>query len=323
MIKHITYHILHKEQNGETSKEINPTPFIPNDAHQNFLDKLTKAYKGKAGKGFGTFDADEDSFPMPKLLRDYSEDNDFQGLTVRMMNVLSSKIESQAFATGGKVFISHYEDQAHDYMLIAILSDKTGFSAQNWEMIESEMLDIEHLKYAGRIDLTAWQANESRYVSFLKGQGDISQYFKEFLACNDALEAKNETKKLVELLEEFTKEQEYELEEKTAFFHDVKSYLTEMSNTGGSFAVEEFANRVYPSDPALLQEKLSNADNGVQDGFTPYKTALIRLTTFAGKTKNWRLSFVRNAVLDGEISQENGKIIIHNPTLDLLEAFRE
>lgn len=323
MIKHITYHILHKEQNGETSKEINPTPFTPNDAHQNFLDKLTKAYKGKAGKGFGTFDADEDSFPIPKLLRDYLEDNDFQGLTVRMMNVLSSKIESQAFATGGKVFISHYEDQAHDYILIAILSDKTGFSAQNWEMIESEMLDIEHLKYAGRIDLTAWQANESRYVSFLKGQGDISQYFKEFLACNDALEAKNETKKLVKLLEEFTKEQEYELEEKTAFFHDVKSYLTEMSNTGGSFAVEEFANRVYPSDPALLQEKLSNADNGVQDGFTPYKTALIRLTTFAGKTKNWRLSFVRNAVLDGEISQENGKIIIHNPTLDLLEAFRE
>lgn len=61
-------------------------------------------------------------------------------------------------------------------------------------MIESEMLDIEHLKYAGRIDLTAWQANELRHVSFLKGHGDVSQYFKDFLACNDALESKNETK---------------------------------------------------------------------------------------------------------------------------------
>ena len=35
-------------------------------------------------------------------------------------------------------------------------------------MLENEMLDIEHLKYAGRIDLTAWQANETRYISFLK-----------------------------------------------------------------------------------------------------------------------------------------------------------
>lgn len=77
-----------------------------------------------------------------------------------------------------------------------------------------------------------------------------------------------------------------------------------MSNNGGSFVVEEFANRVYPSNPKLLQEKLSNVDNGVQDGFTPYKTALTRLTTFAGKTKNWRLSFDRNAMLEGEISRK-------------------
>lgn len=321
MIKHITYHILHKEQNGEARKEINPTPFTPNESHQNFLDKLTKAYKSKAGKGFGSFDNNEDSFPMPRLLRDYFVDNDFQNLTVRMINILLSKIESQSFATGGKVFISHYEDQNRDYMIIAILVDRIGFSAQDWNMTESEMLDIEHLKYAGRIDLTAWHANESRYISFLKGQGDVSQYFKEFLACNDALEAKNETKKLVELLEEFTREQEYELETKTAFFQDVKSYLIEMSNSGGSFVVEEFANRVYPSNPQLLQEKLSNVDNGVQDGFTPHKSALTRLTTFAGKTKNWRLSFDREAILEGQISEENGKIVINNPTLELLEAF--
>lgn len=258
---------------------------------------------------------------MPKFLNDYLGDDDFQRLTVRMMNTLLVKIQSQPFATGGKVFIAHYENQDSNYLLIAILADRVGFSAQNWEMLESEMLDIEHLKYAGRVDLTAWQANETRYISFLKGQGDISVYFKEFLSCNDALVAREETKKLVVLLEEFTREQGYELEQKTTFFNDVKSYLTDISNNGGSFNTEEFTNRVYPSDPQLLQEKLSNVETGVQDGFTPDKTALKRLITFVGKTKNWRLSFDRTAISEGQISTDSGKIIVNNPTLELLEAF--
>lgn len=322
-IRHITYHILHKEQNGEAKLELNPSPLTPNEAHHNFLETLTKAYRVRAGKGFGSFDSDEDNFPMPRFLNDYFGNDDFQRLTVRMMNTLLVKIQSQPFATGGKVFIAHYENQDSNYLLIAILADRVGFSAQNWEMLENEMLDIEHLKYAGRIDLTAWQANETRYISFLKGQGDVSVYFKEFLSCNDALVAREETKKLVVLLEEFTREQGYELEQKTAFFNDVKSYLTDISNNGGSFNTEEFTNRVCPSNPQILQEKLSDLEHGVQDGFTPDKVSLKRLVTFVGKTRNWRLSFDRNAMSEGDITRENGKTIIHNPTPELLEAFNE
>ena len=51
---------------------------------------------------------------------------------------------------------------------------------------------------------------------------------KNFLSCNDALVAREETKKLVSLLEEFTREQGYELEQKTTFFNDVKSYLADI-----------------------------------------------------------------------------------------------
>ena len=29
-IRHITYHILHKEQNGEAKLELNPSPLTPN-----------------------------------------------------------------------------------------------------------------------------------------------------------------------------------------------------------------------------------------------------------------------------------------------------
>ncbi|MRJ11654.1 hypothetical protein EDL98_11320 [Ornithobacterium rhinotracheale] len=61
MITDIIYHILNKEQySSEGTLDINPSPISPNDAHHKFLDQLNKAYAGRAGKGFGVFDDNED-----------------------------------------------------------------------------------------------------------------------------------------------------------------------------------------------------------------------------------------------------------------------
>jgi conserved hypothetical phage-related protein len=112
-------------------------------------------------------------------------------------------------------FIIHYESENNIYMLVAILSEKAGFLAQDWQITENEILDIEHLKFAGRVNLTAWQNNDkSRYISFLKGKDDVSEYFKEFLACNDALIASIKTKKLVNFLEEFASDKQFSQERK-------------------------------------------------------------------------------------------------------------
>ncbi|UNH27377.1 nucleoid-associated protein [Moellerella wisconsensis] len=320
-MKNIIYHVLHKEQQGEGTLDLNPTPFVPNQAHLNFLDALKKAYTSRAGKGFGTFDIDEDSYPMPRLLRDYLSNGDFYDLSLRMMNILLNKINGQTLATGGKVFITDYEDQGHDYMLIAILSEKVAFTAQNWQMAENETLDIEHLKFAGRIDLTAWEADESRYISFLKGQGDIAGYFRDFLACNDALFANAETKKLVDSLTEFAAEKNLDLEAKSAFFEQAQFYLRQISDNNEPFILETFANRVWPEEPQTLKDKLGNANDGISDGFVPDKRSIRALSTYTGKTKHWRLSFDREAISSGHISAENDKIIINNPTEELLKAF--
>lgn len=322
MIKHIIYHILNKEVQGSTDIDPSPTEITPTEVHLNFLNKLTEAYSGKAGKGFGQFDSDEDSYPMPKIVRDYLNDQNFYTATKRMMNTLSNRIQDQPLATGGKVFIIHFEENSSEYLLIAILSEKKAFSTTDWQLEEEEVLALEHLKYAGRINLTSWQAGEKRYISFLKGQGDIAQYFKLFLGCNDILEAQQETKKLVEHLEEFANQQGLDVEQKTAFFERAQEYLYEISDNEEPFSTETFANRVWSENPQELKDKLSDAEAGVSDGFTPDKRSLKKLSTFKGKTKHWCLSFDRTAVLYSEITLIDGKIIINNPTDSLLGAFQ-
>ena len=321
MIKHIIYHILNKEAQGSPSIDPSPTEIVPTNVHLNFLNKLVEAYSGKAGKGFGKFDADEDSYPMPRIVREYLENQDFYSATKRMMNTLFDRIQKQLLATGGKVFIIHFEENRSEYLLIAMLSEKTAFSTTDWQSEEEEVLALEHLKYAGRINLTAWQAGEQRYISFLKGQGDIAQYFKSFLGCNDVLIAQQETKKLIEQLEEFATEQELDIEQKTAFFERSQEYLYEISNNEEPFSAETFANRVWSENPQELKDKLADAENGIADGFIPDKRSIKKLSTFTGKTKHWRLSFDRTAVSSGDIELNNGKIIINNPPEGLLGAF--
>ena len=322
MIKHIIYHILNKEVQGSTDIVPSPTEITPTEVHLNFLNKLTEAYSGKAGKGFGQFDSDEDSYPMPKIVRDYLNDQNFYAATERMMNTLSNRIQDQPLATGGKVFIIHFEENRSEYLLIAILSEKIAFSTTDWQLEEEEVLALEHLKYAGRINLTSWQAGEKRYISFLKGQGGIAQYFKLFLGCNDILEAQQETKKLVEHLEEFANQQGLDVEQTTAFFKRAQEYLYEISDNEEPFSTETFANRVWSENPQGLKDKLSDAEAGVSDGFIPDKRSLKKLSTFTGKTKHWCLSFDRTAILNSEITLIDGKIIINNPTDSLLGAFQ-
>ncbi|MDO4626900.1 MAG: nucleoid-associated protein [Pasteurellaceae bacterium] len=320
-IEHIIYHILNKEVQGNPSIVPSPTEIVPTEVHLNFLSKLVEAYSGKTGKGFGQFDTDEDSYPMPRIVREYLTNQDFYSATERMMNTLSTRIQEQPLATGGKVFIIHFTENHSEYLLIAMLSEKTAFSTTDWQLEEEEVLALEHLKYAGRINLTAWLAGEQRYISFLKGQGDVAQYFKFFLGCNDVLIAQQETKKLVEHLEEFANEQELDVEQKTEFFERAQEYLYEISNNEEPFSAETFANRVWSENPQALKYKLSDAENGVSDGFIPDKRSIKKLSTFTGKTRHWRLSFDRTAVLSGDIELNSGKIIINNPPESLLGAF--
>nr|DAI22377.1 MAG TPA: 37-kD nucleoid-associated bacterial protein [Caudoviricetes sp.] len=324
MIKHIIYHELAKEQFNTAKLTINPNEHPSDDINSAFLAHLIKAYSGKAGKGYGYFEPDTDSYPMPKILKEYltSPDTLFESTSERMMKVLETEINRKPSASGGKVIIAHYVENAHDYLLVALLNEHVTFSANNWKMLQNESLDIEHLKFAGRVDLTAWQNGTARYISFLKGRDNVSQYFKLFLACNDVLIAQEETKKLVGLIEEFAEEKNLDTESKSDFFRRVQDYLYEINEHNEPFSADTFANRVWAHAPQELTEKLANDEKGISEGFIPDKRSVKALSTFSGKTKHWSLTFNRSAISDGEIELSNDKLIINNPPEKLIRAFR-
>lgn len=325
MIKHIIYHIINKDAHGVGVVQENPEE-LPNDQLENrLLEELDKSYTEKAGKGYGYFEEDIDLYPISNILNDYLEYKDtFYDCSKRMLKVLCHNINdpSATAAKGGCVFIAHYENNNHEYLLVALISERTTYAAVDWGINERNALNIDQLKFAGRIDITAWKEGKERYISFLKGKGEVAQYFKKFLACNDVLIDQAETAKLVKLMQTFSDEISLDLIDKTKLLDDAKSYLIEISNADERFMLESFANRIWPTDPSRLIIHLSSRDDslGVSDGFKPDKRSLRALTVHSHKTKHWSCTFDNQAMVDGLISKSGNKIIINQPG-KLLEAF--
>ena len=330
-IKQIIFHVLNKEANQTQIATFETNPEVDTETggegYQQLIDDLCKRYAGRAGKAYGYFEADTDNYPMQNIVSDYFVDKDqnFYDTSLRMISVLTEKARTETFATGGNVVISHYSETDSEYILVAIVNETNPSRKNGWRIEKTNVFDINNLKFAGRIDLTAWQSNAERYISFLKGSGDVSIYFKRFLGCDDTFIATTETKKLVQLLSRFVEEQRLEGADKEAFFEQADTFLKDLADQGNVFEPDIFANAVWPSEPEALQQVLADSEVQLSSGFIPDKRSLQKLTNFSGKTRYWNLGFHRKALSEGDIeyNPSNGTITIHNLPNDLIESLNK
>lgn len=334
MIKNIVYHILFKEPGAINNSTVDLSPAILqiDDTAKELLIQLLSKYKGKAGKGYGKFDDDTLNFPTSTLLKNYIEQNDFYQTTCQMMTILEKEINTQSGAKGGKVVFIHYEELNKEYFLVTLLSDKVGLKAQNWGLTQEDVLNIEHMRFAGRINLSLWlnPDNQLRYISFLKGERVVADYFKKFIGCNDAVMANAETATLVEYVKRFANSKELELGKKNSLFLKAQLFLREISDAEESyFSLQAFANHVWPEEPDKLIEcfeEYGNVDGKyISDGFKPDKGALKKLTVHSFRTKHRSLSFDDEAVKLGEVTVDpiNKTVTYHNLPQSLFGNYAE
>jgi Nucleoid-associated protein len=191
-IKGLIVHKFEKVQHQHGTILARETPVATTDAVQRLVDALHSLYSERAGKGYGKFEADEDTFPMQRRVRAYFVDksDDFQAYSLAALNILKGKADEAPLSTGGYVLVAHLFNGVRDYLLFAIVTDTLGSAiTEKLEIIDSNHLDLNEFRVAGRIDLTGWVGKEDRYISFLKGKkANVSGYFKHFLGCNDTVQ---------------------------------------------------------------------------------------------------------------------------------------
>ncbi|QWC57756.1 nucleoid-associated protein [Erythrobacter sp. 3-20A1M] len=265
---------------------------------QRVIDELYDLYNRRASKSHGRFTTAE-GYPTQAQVRDYVEDpeNDFLRLTLRMMETLRSQAQARSASTGGHVLFAHFRREGHDYLLVAIITDKLSAALTSQRDVRDvRHLDLDGFRFAGRINLTAWAIGDERYISFLKGKGDVSEYFRHFLGCDSVVQDRVDTSNLVAALKEFVAEAKMSEKEGNEFLGRAKAICERASRAREEIEFDALANELMPKDPKKLADHLAHTDRGLSDRFVPDRRALASLVRFRGGTKQWKVEFDRDAV---------------------------
>lgn len=270
---------------------------------QRVIGELHDLYNRRASKSHGKFTTNE-GYPTQEQVRDYVtvEEKDFLHLTSRMMGTLRNQAQARSASTGGHVLFAHFRRDGRDFLLVAIVTEKLSAAlTSQTDMQDVQHLDIDGFRFAGRVNLTAWAGGEERYISFLKGKGDVSEYFRHFLGCDSVVQDRVDTSNLVTALKDFVIEMKMPEKEGNEFLGRAKAICERASRAKEEIGFEALANELMPKDPRRLADHLAHTDRGLSDRFVPDRRALASLVRFKGATKQWKVEFDRDALSTGVV----------------------
>lgn len=291
------------------------------------VEQVQRIYSERSNKQYGEFDVSGETPGIRAYLEKlYADDGeDFLTLSDRMMHVLKGQADEQNFATGGHVLIVDSTNGATRWFVVAMLNSVDGsWIDENFRILRAPHVDLEGLRFAGRVNMTAWQANEGpRYISFLGGRSnDVSRYFQRFLGCTTVKKDLQDTRNLIDGIKQFAKDRGMSREATQTLEDRAYESCEELVRTSVPVSIEAFCNRVFPDDPDALSEALAKADPPIADGFMIAKRGLTGLKKFIADGPGWRLDFDREQMTKDTIrfDRDARSLIITNLPADVIEA---
>ncbi|MBD5800616.1 Nucleoid-associated protein YejK [Azoarcus sp. Aa7] len=304
-ITHLVVHKLHRAGESPASAELRDGACRVDDAAVRLVERLCGHYADRSSRGYGRFaeEAETDT-PLPRLVREYVVDKslDFAAVSQRMMDALRLCADEEGAEVTGHVVIARILEGASDCLWIAVVGEAVGSAVTGaLDIVDCLHLDFSVLPAVGRIDLTGWQRGDERYISFLKGRGDVAPWFKRFLGCGDVVIALKETKKLVQRLSDFADTQRLEAPARDAMLERAHGYLDELGEAGSPLALDEIARKVWPEQPERLDAVLSSGEAPLASGFVPDRRAIRPLVRFRAAGEQWKLEFDRSSLHSGAV----------------------
>lgn len=326
-VNHVIVHKLIKEKHGKATVIERKSSLKVTDPVKKLILAIHDLYASKASKGYGRFEADEVNYPSSGILRTTFIEKSISFLdgSKKLLSVLSAKAGGVPLATGGYVLMAQVTNSANvTWFLVAIINNVDGsvINDETLEVIDAMHVDLSNLRVAGRVNLSDWEkADEDiRYVGFLKQRGEIADYFKVFLGCNELIADTEETKKLVGALKKFAKAQGLNQLAEDNFLQSAFNYCEERNKNDEPLSLEALSNVAWPNEPKKLQDAF--VDDGVQisDGFVPDGRSIKALMRLKYKTEYWTVDIDRHALSQGYAyyNQKKGELTL----LKLPEALK-
>lgn len=310
VLKELVVHLVEKQaDSGQSKLSMSHESIAGSPTLERFLDDLNKVYNSKASKVFGCFMVPEAELPqddngpvnsMKTLLTAYVEKQiNFIDYTQQAMALLKHHIDQSGKSTGGYMIFGHYTLFGSDFMLIVMLNNVPGISVNNkLEINNIDYLDISRLHLAARIDISQWQdePESGRYISLIRAKEShkLSDYFRNFIGCDETIDSKKETSELFTAVNQFCEKEFRADEEKSLFKQKAAEYCIDQADKGQNVVLKDFSNYVTEGSVDDFMNYVNSEQFNLTQEISPNKSVIRRFNKLSG----------RNALLSITINEE-------------------
>lgn len=323
-IKNIILHRIDKELK-EKSKLTYSDKLMPIDETViEFVSKLLKIYSSK-NPSQGTFEEDKTIYPFQNKVKDYINNGDFLNFTQEAMLLLQNRIDIST-TTGGYVLFVHYEEKKVNFIISAMMDKSAQYTNTDDLGIKKLMtLNVEKLARANRLNVEKWEKNDGRYLTFIKGTREVSQYFIKFIGATDISSAKENFKTLKDSIKKYSKTNSISLSRQDEIRESISNYFNECLAEKKDVEIESVSSIINPSEPfAFLgfiedNEIEISGKIGIHD-----RKDFENFTRSRLKEDGYSLVFEKELIKKGKISRGNdNSVVIHNIPKDKLDSIFE
>jgi len=336
IISNIALHFISKkEESGEVLLRLGPENIDVSTKITAFIDGLHSIYNAKGSKAYGSFSAmpvegnsNEDESHAARfvdLMESYlSERQSFYQFSSQAANTLKNEIEKYDLEEHGYLVVCHYEYMGGRYLLVAVIPVSEHYSVDGELNISADQhLDTTKLQLAARIDLFDYQQNASgnRYISFIKGRAGrkVSDFFLDFLGCEEGLNAKEQTQTLVQAVEDYVAVNQLDAGEKQQTRKELLSYCKEQKANSQDVSMQEVGKVIgHTTTDASGNEQdfyqfCQQQSYPIEESFPHDQAVVNKITKYSGYGNGISLSFER-----GHFGQD----VVYNPHNDSITIFK-
>lgn len=286
------------------------------DNEKMFIAKIHKAYFESSKPIYGIF-ANED-LRFKNNLSDFISKNDFMAFSKQATDHYRLRISDSAPATGGFLIFAHFEntEKKNEYMLVMTITNKDGFVVSEEELtLEGiKSLDLSKIDVACMINLTKWNNIDSgmdieskTYLSFAKGNKDVSFYFMSFIDCDNKTTKTESTNRLLKAIESYCDIKGYNRDEKIRKRNEVFNHCIDCIDNNKEILLSSVSGIFDLENPRGFEIFAATENFGVSSIINADKSKLKLMKYISYEGKDMKIEFDSGLLKDGSVVYNSEK----------------
>ncbi|VVM43402.1 Nucleoid-associated protein YejK [Pseudomonas fluorescens] len=329
-IRHAVMHFIDKTPDGSPAMLHKAQDVLPpSEATDNLLADLNDAYNTKQGKAWGFFHGESGAYPFSGWLKSFIDGKTtFIDFTREAVEHLTRLMEESNLTTGGHVLFAHYQQGMTEYLGVALLQHRDSVSVgAELDVMPCRHLDLSLLHLAARINLSEWRNNPAskQYVSFIKGKGGrkISEYFRDFIGCQEGVDGPGETRTLLKAFSDFVEREDLPEDVAREKTHTLVEYAAAQTKLGETVTLQELSELLDKDRPQTFAEFIRAADYGLSSEIPVDKRTINQFRRFTGRAEGLSISFEAHLLGSKiEFDQEAGTLMIKGVPTQLVDQLK-